>query len=148
VNCRSGNLFSKRAEALLPGSDLDPARDHLWERGHLRQTLAVELTAPLLSTVPAAFHAGVDDVLLTALAISVGRPILIDVEGHGREAIDTGFDLSRTVGWSPVSTRLSAPAGRRASVALSRSRSKLHRVPGKGLGYGLLRSSIPKAAIC
>ena len=135
--------------ALLPGSDLDPARDTYGSAGHLRQTLAVELTAPLLSTVPAAFHAGVDDVLLTALAISVGRPILIDVEGHGREAIDTGFDLSRTVGWftSLYPVCLRPPEGR-ASVALKQVKEQLHRVPGKGRVMGSCATSIQRPAIC
>ncbi|MFD4206030.1 amino acid adenylation domain-containing protein [Micromonospora tulbaghiae] len=58
-------------------------------------------------------HAGVDELLLTALAVSVadrrrrpgpGTDLLVHVEGHGRGDVD-GLDLSRTVGWF---TRLDA----------------------------------------
>ncbi len=61
----------------------------------------------LLGEVPAAFHAGVHDILLIAFGLACaefsgtgGAPIGIDVEGHGRdEELAAGVDLSRTVGW-------------------------------------------------
>ena len=61
----------------------------------------------LLGEVPAAFHAGVQDILLIAFGLAVaeflgtgGAPIGIDVEGHGRhEELGADVDLSRTVGW-------------------------------------------------
>ena len=61
----------------------------------------------LLGEVPAAFHAGVHDILLIAFALAVaefvgtgGEPVGIDVEGHGRqEELAADVDLSRTVGW-------------------------------------------------
>src|SRR5690606_18831463 len=60
--------------------------------------------------VPAAFHGRVNDVLLTGLALAVAEwrrergtgdetAVLIDLEGHGREEVVPGVDLSRTVGW-------------------------------------------------
>ena len=75
-----------------------------------------EATAGLLSRVPAAFHTGVEDVLLAGLVAALtewraelAAGFLVDVEGHGRVTDD--LDLSRTVGWftgvRPV--RLSAP---------------------------------------
>ena len=55
---------------LLPGAVLDPARRH---RGRSWRTWPSacrrRLTAALLTSVPAAFHAGINDVLLTALAL-------------------------------------------------------------------------------
>ncbi|MYW89596.1 amino acid adenylation domain-containing protein [Amycolatopsis rubida] len=85
---------------------------------HARETVeehAVEipadLTGKLLTGVPAAAHAGVQDVLLTALALAVSRwraarglpddgGLVLDLEGHGRdEHLVPGTDLSRTVGW-------------------------------------------------
>ena len=67
----------------------------------------VETTRMLLGEVPAAFHAGVDDILLIAFGLAWaqflgtgGAPIGIDVEGHGRhEELAPDVDLSRTVGW-------------------------------------------------
>ncbi len=61
----------------------------------------------LLGEVPAAFHAGIHEVLLIAFGLAWaeflgtgGAPIGIDVEGHGRhEELAADIDLSRTVGW-------------------------------------------------
>ncbi|WP_350029170.1 condensation domain-containing protein, partial [Caballeronia sp. ATUFL_F1_KS39] len=46
-----------------------------------------------------------NDVLLAGYALAVAGwrgasgPVLLDLEGHGREPGDSGFDLSQTVGW-------------------------------------------------
>ncbi|WP_329218547.1 amino acid adenylation domain-containing protein [Streptomyces sp. NBC_01485] len=91
----------------LAGRPLDPARDVGTTVRRMTVTLDAEDTVPLLSALPAAFHAGVDEVLLTALALAVaaGRPagadtsLLLDVEGHGRVDVDPTMDVSGTVGW-------------------------------------------------
>ena len=99
-----------RGSPLLPDAILDPTRDTVGHAAHLRRELPVALTRALLGAVPTAFHARINDVLLTALAVAVaawrrGRAgggdgaVLIDLEGHGREAQDPSLDLSRTVGW-------------------------------------------------
>ncbi|MEU0300793.1 amino acid adenylation domain-containing protein [Streptomyces sp. NPDC006175] len=120
-------------------------------------------TAALLGEIPARFHAGVNDVLLTALAVALARWrrdlgqdqsfAHIELEGHGREgrsvAETAGFepDLSRTVGWFttlfPVvvdpgaATDPTAPAY--LAAALKAVKDDLGRVPGNGLPYGVLR---------
>ncbi|MDH6108606.1 amino acid adenylation domain-containing protein/non-ribosomal peptide synthase protein (TIGR01720 family) [Kitasatospora sp. MAP12-44] len=128
----------------LGGRDLDPLRDTVGSVRSLEITVPV---ADLLTTVPAAFHAGVDDVLLTALALAVGGDLLVDLEGHGREEISAPTDLARTVGWftriHPV--RLAAGTDRPAA-ALKRIKEQLRAAPGNGLGYGLLRYLNPETA--
>ncbi|WP_405749798.1 amino acid adenylation domain-containing protein [Streptomyces sp. NBC_00012] len=120
-------------------------------------------TAALLGAVPARFHAGVNDVLLTALAVTLARWrrdrgqdqtfAHIELEGHGREggsvAEAAGFEpeLSRTVGWFttlfPVTVDpgtaddLTAPAY--LAAALKAVKEDLARVPGNGVPYGALR---------
>ncbi|CAM5632735.1 Amino acid adenylation domain-containing protein OS=Streptomyces alboniger OX=132473 GN=CP975_32025 PE=4 SV=1 [Streptomyces alboniger] len=122
-----------------------------------------EVTAALLGEVPARFHAGVNDVLLTALAVSLARWrrdlgqeqtfAHVELEGHGREgrfvADAAGFEpeLSRTVGWFttlfPVTVDPGATADFRApgylAAALKAVKEDLARVPGNGLSYGVLR---------
>ncbi|MEU4746235.1 condensation domain-containing protein, partial [Actinosynnema sp. NPDC023658] len=75
----------------LADRPLDPATDVVSTLRHHRAELPPEVVEPLLTTVPAAFHAGVDDVLLAALAIAVAarRPghVLVDLEGHGRDEL-------------------------------------------------------------
>ncbi|RZI78777.1 MAG: hypothetical protein EOP15_24730, partial [Pseudomonas sp.] len=66
--------------------------------------LDTEQTRRLLQVAPAAYRTQVNDLLLTALAQVVGQwtgagSTLIQLEGHGREALFDDIDLSRTVGW-------------------------------------------------
>jgi amino acid adenylation domain-containing protein/non-ribosomal peptide synthase protein (TIGR01720 family)/FkbM family methyltransferase len=132
---------------LLPGHALDPARDTAATAQTLRVELPSELTSMLLTTVPAAFHARINDVLLAALAIAVGKPILVDVEGHGREPMDASIDLSRTVGWftSLFPVRLEVTSNDLA-LSLKQVKEQLRAIPGETLGYGLLRYLNPETA--
>src|SRR4029078_4338572 len=68
-------------------------------------------------------------------------PLLVDVEGHGRDAIIKGTDVTRTVGRFttiyPVLVELDAGWG--VGEALKRIKEQLRRLPGRGFSYGLLR---------
>ena len=85
--------------AVLPA--VQPAVDTYVSAGHLSVELDVETTRMLLGEVPAAFHAGVNDILLIAFGLALaeflgtgGAPIGVDVEGHGRQeelAVRCGF---------------------------------------------------------
>jgi non-ribosomal peptide synthase protein (TIGR01720 family) len=148
------------AVPLLPGADLDPARDTTATIRRASAEMAVPVTGALLTAVPAAFHGGPNDVLLAGLAAAVaewraGRglahgPVLVDVEGHGRAPLSDRMDLSRTVGWltSVHPVRLDAgpgagagarAAGAEAGQVVKRIKEQLRAVPGDGLGYGVLR---------
>ena len=63
----------QREPSLLLAEDrLDPVRDTLGTAWHLTLTLPSAVTDALLTRVPAAFHGGIDDVLLTGLTLAVG----------------------------------------------------------------------------
>jgi nonribosomal peptide synthetase CepB len=142
-------------QGLLGTRALDPARDRAPSVRRVSRVLAPGVTGALLTSVPAAFHAGMSDALLAGLAAAVGEwrgpgPVVVEAEGHGREPLDAGADLSRTVGWftSVYPVRLDAGgvdlAGVRAGGAaagelLKQVKEQVRRVPGDGLGYGLLR---------
>ncbi|HXK09666.1 MAG TPA: amino acid adenylation domain-containing protein [Vicinamibacteria bacterium] len=105
-------------------------------------------TKALLQDAPAAYRARAEDVLLAALARSLARwtggdadTPLVDVEGHGREDLFEGVDLSRTVGWftSAYPVRLDAPAGVGEAALLKSVKEALRTVPRRGVGYGVLR---------
>ncbi|KOV24803.1 hypothetical protein ADK60_23515, partial [Streptomyces sp. XY431] len=87
----------------LAGS-LDPVRDVWGSASMLSAVLEPKVAGALLTSVPAAFHGGVNDALLAALGVAVARwrrrsSVLVELEGHGREELGAGTDLSRTVGW-------------------------------------------------
>ncbi|MEA2691490.1 MAG: hypothetical protein QOJ16_877, partial [Acidobacteriota bacterium] len=112
----------------------------------LSVTLDAEETRALLRDVATAFSAQINDLLLTALAEAFagwtgGGPLLIDLEGHGREEIDADLDLSRTVGWfTSIFPLLLDPAPEMpAERRLLRVQEQLRTVPRNGIGYGVLR---------
>ncbi|MEV7601284.1 amino acid adenylation domain-containing protein [Kitasatospora sp. NPDC089797] len=60
-------------DPLLGDRPLDPAKDTYATAGALRLVLPAETTRALLTRVTAAYHAQVNDVLLTALALALGH---------------------------------------------------------------------------
>ncbi|WP_125530603.1 non-ribosomal peptide synthetase [Streptomyces sp. WAC 06725] len=127
--------------------------------GELSTSLPPATTTALLTTVPAAFHADVTEVLLAALVLAVadwrGRPgaVLVDLERHGRESdLAPGVDLSRTVGWftSVHPVRLDpgteGPGPLDAGTVLKRVKEQVRELPGHGIGHGLLRHLNPRTA--
>jgi amino acid adenylation domain-containing protein/thioester reductase-like protein/non-ribosomal peptide synthase protein (TIGR01720 family) len=136
---------------------VEPAVDTHASAAHLTVSLDAETTRRLLGEVPAAFHTGVQDILLIAFALAWreflggdGAPITIDVEGHGRhEDLVPGIDLSETVGWFttkyPVCLtpdRLLRPQvadGHAAlGAAVKKAKEQLRAIPD-GYTYGVLR---------
>ena len=72
------------------------------------------------------------------------RQLLVDLEGHGREALFDDVDLSRTVGWFttifPVALDVSGCTEPITSdAALRLVKQRLRAIPRHGIGYGLLR---------
>ena len=111
--------------------------------------LSQEETKALLQEVPSAYNTQINDVLLTALVVSLGdwigtETVLIDLEGHGREELFADVDLSRTVGWFtsmfPVKLQLSSED---IGEALKSIKEQLRQIPERGIGYGILRYLSP-----
>ncbi|MFD4669046.1 amino acid adenylation domain-containing protein [Lentzea sp. NPDC058450] len=143
----------------LPGVDQPLGRRALSDAdvvaGEQMRTFTVgsAATAALLGDVPALFHAKVNDVLLTGLAVALARWrrdlgqdqtfAHIELEGHGREGrfVPLDPDLSRTVGWFttlfPVVVDPGSPDD--LSSALKRVKEDLAQVPSNGVSYGALR---------
>ncbi|MEU7599829.1 amino acid adenylation domain-containing protein [Streptomyces sp. NPDC041003] len=155
-------------DPLLGTRRLDPAVD---VRSTVRVThvqLPVPVTEAVLSDLPAAFHGGVNDGLLAALALALAQwrrtrsvdetSALIRLEGHGREeAAAPGASLARTLGWFttafPVRLDLAGvdldeafAGGPAAGVAVKKVKEQLLSLPDKGIGYGLLRHLNPQTA--
>ncbi|HEX8437261.1 amino acid adenylation domain-containing protein, partial [Archangium sp.] len=126
--------------------DLPGGEDSEGSARLVRVELDAEETRLLLQEVPRAWRARVEEVLLAALVESfrrwTGAPCLqVDLEGHGREDVISGVDLSRTVGWftSLYPVLLSSGDGRTPESGLKAAKEALRRVPRRGLGFGVLR---------
>ncbi|RGD62650.1 amino acid adenylation domain-containing protein [Kitasatospora xanthocidica] len=144
------------ARAALPGSPSGTGGPS-GPGGAETAAVTVELdeadTEALLRAAPAAYRTRVNDVLLAALALALARwsgqqRIGLDLEGHGREDLLDGVDLSRTVGWfttvHPVTFHVPDPAepgpDRDWRALVKSVRRQLRAVPGNGLGFGALRT--------
>ncbi|MEU3838523.1 amino acid adenylation domain-containing protein [Streptomyces sp. NPDC028635] len=163
---RSGELalwtqMLAQGAAPVTAQHLDPELDTAGTARSIALDLDGETSAALLTTVTAAFHGRVDDVLLTAFALAVADwrqrrglgdsdAVLVDVEGHGREPGDSGAELSRTVGWfttihpvrlapGPLDRREALAGGPAAGQAVKRVKEQLRQIPDSGLGHGVLR---------
>ncbi|MEV4516217.1 non-ribosomal peptide synthase/polyketide synthase [Dactylosporangium sp. NPDC049525] len=146
-------------DPLLGSRAPDPAVDTAATVRTVTVTLPPADSGAVLSRVPAAMYGTVNDVLLAAFALAVrawrpaaGSAVVVSLEGHGREAdvYDADADLSRTVGWFtaiyPVRLDPGAvawddvlAAGPALATAARAVKEQLRAVPGKGLGYGVLR---------
>ena len=113
-----------------------------------QQTLALRLdqatTQALLKDAPAAYRTQANDLLLTALGRALcawagHARVLVDLEGHGREDLFDGIDLSRTVGWFTTLFPVALDASGEPGDAIKRVKESLRGIPDKGLGHGVLR---------
>ncbi len=142
---------------------VDPALDTAETVRSHTISLPADVSTALLTTVPAAMHGGVNDVLLTALSLALARwradrgraegsAAVINLEGHGREPdlVAGHLDLSRTVGWFtaiyPVRVDPGSltwdevlDAGPALASAARSVKEQLRTVPNRGIGYGILR---------
>ncbi|MEU5211497.1 non-ribosomal peptide synthase/polyketide synthase [Streptomyces sp. NPDC020742] len=139
------------AAAPLP-VDHDPERSGS-EAGTVTVTLDETDTEALLRAAPTAYRTRINDVLLAALALALARwtghdRVGVDLEGHGREDVVDGVDLSRTVGWFTTVHPVTLQVTDRTDLGPTRDwralvksvRRQLRAVPGNGLGFGALRT--------
>ena len=155
-----GQADTWRQVAAIPAAlpAVQPELDTYASAGRLSVSLDAETTRLLLGEVPAAFHAGVQDILLIAFGLAwteflgTGKaPIGIDVEGHGRheELASANSTCRARWGGSPPSTRWrwpwvgcpgrrSSPGKRRSGPVIKDAKEQLRALPD-GLTYGLLR---------
>ena len=153
-------ILSPAGRVRLAPGEPDATRHTMAETARVRVEVPAEVTDALLTTVPERFHTGVEDVLLTALALASARvagdgAIAVDLEGHGREEQAVpGADLSRTVGWFttlyPVRLDVRGldiadayAGGASAGEALKRVKEQVREIPDSGIGFGMLRHLDP-----
>ncbi|WP_299657848.1 non-ribosomal peptide synthetase [uncultured Tateyamaria sp.] len=116
------------------------------DASEIRVELSDDLSRAVLTEVPQVFQTRINDALLTAFSRAMVRwgevPVAyFDLEGHGRELVDPGMDLSRTVGWftSIFPVALDVDADEPVADTLIRVQDQLDAIPDRGAGFGVLR---------
>jgi amino acid adenylation domain-containing protein/non-ribosomal peptide synthase protein (TIGR01720 family) len=126
--------------------DHEGGNNTLKEADSLGSLLDENLTERLLTKTSQAYRTEINDVLLTALGLALEEvfgldKVLIEMEGHGREDIGADVDVSRTVGWFTTIYPVALDMSHKNDIIrqLIEVKETLHRIPGKGIGYGVLR---------
>jgi non-ribosomal peptide synthase protein (TIGR01720 family) len=111
----------------------------------LNEVFPADATAALLTDAHQPYRTEIGDLLLTALTnLLVGRSnarrILVYVEGHGRDLLPDGPDVSRTVGWFTAKYPLVLElVGDDVGTQIKHIKEQIRAVPHRGNGYGVLR---------
>ncbi len=115
-------------------------------------SLSTEETLLLLRDAPSAYRAQVLELLVAAfcraMASFIPDPsVVITLEGHGREHLPADLDTSRTIGWFTTRFPVHLPVDDTVSVdeTVACVKEILRRIPSKGLGFGVLTSTVPEA---
>ena len=117
-------------------------------------SLSESETQALLKEVHHSYRTEINDILLTALLLSVGDwtksyNFSFFLEGHGREEIIAGLDLSRTIGWFtsifPVTLKIEDPTN--LAEVIKSTKEHLRHIPNKGIGYGILKYLDPENSL-
>jgi len=120
----------------------------------VRAELDEDSTNALLKDAPPVYNTNINDLLLAALVSGFSRwtgkrSLRVHLEGHGRENLFRNVDVSRTVGWFtalyPVQLDLAQAV--RPGEVIKTIKEQLHRIPSKGVGFGVLRYLYPDKAV-
>jgi amino acid adenylation domain-containing protein/non-ribosomal peptide synthase protein (TIGR01720 family) len=126
--------------------DFPDGRNEMRDEARIVCALNESDTRKFLTDTHKAYQTQVMDLLLASLMGALKRwrgmnSVRVHLEGHGREEVIKGVDLTRTVGWFtdiyPIA--LSCHDSETSGGRLTRIRDQLKSVPQKGIGYGVLR---------
>jgi iturin family lipopeptide synthetase B len=144
--------YWKRVESASEVSSHWPVVDHVSGRNRYQDisavgfTLNAELTSQLLGEVHRSYGTEINDLLLCAMLLALEktyghRQVQVDLEGHGRESLEQGEHIVRTVGWftSIYPVGLRKEKGESLGKVIRQVKESLHQVPQHGMDYLLYR---------
>ncbi|MFJ2487420.1 amino acid adenylation domain-containing protein [Pseudomonas sp. NPDC087639] len=145
--------WSEVVEKIPSGAPFDPHKQASRCARTVSRGVSVAQTNALVRDVPAAYNTRINDILISALVRAFSgwqgkNAIAINLEGHGRENVLEGVDISRTVGWftSVFPVCLEDPQGELDRL-IQQTKRTLAQIPQRGIGYGLLRYLFDEASV-
>lgn len=107
--------------------------------------LSAEDTSALLTHANAPYATRTQELLLAAVYLGL-RPwaksdaFVVDLEGHGREALEANLDLSETLGWfTAMYPHVLRGHPGDPGATLRAVKEDVRAIPGGGIGFGLLK---------
>lgn len=138
-----GNISTQQTESKLFTSE------EIVKKSNEAAVCTIELsqddTRYLLEDINKVYSTEIDDILLSALSLSIeasceSDSILVNLERHGRENTNNKVDVTRTVGWFTSQFPIMLPLNRNdLSKHIISTKETLRKIPNKGIGYGVLR---------
>lgn len=111
--------------------------------------ISEKITDVLQTKVHKAYNTEINDVLLASLGLAIHdvfgiNKTVLSMEGHGRDEIIEGIDVSRTMGWftSVYPVIIDMTDVQTNTEALVNVKESLRKIPNKGVGYGILKHTI------
>jgi len=111
-----------------------------------RRGLSEEDTTRFLQDAIKPYRTSAAELLLAAVAKTLSSetdnsPVILDMEGHGREELFDDVDVSRTVGWftSLFPLVVEAPQEQDCQSWIIAAKEQSRAVPNRGVGYGILK---------
>ena len=123
--------------------DFNGGENNTGSEGKVSVFLDRNSTSALLAETPKPYRNKITEVLAAALADCLGQwtknsSLLVDLEGHGREAWHDDQDLSRTIGWFTTMYPVLLTVGGGPANLLKRTKETFRAIPNHGFGFSLL----------
>jgi amino acid adenylation domain-containing protein/non-ribosomal peptide synthase protein (TIGR01720 family) len=135
--------------ASVPGikKDFENEDNYIKDAKSLSMSISEEETGLLLTKANGAFGTEINEILLSAVGISLKKcfaveKILLALEGHGREEILKEVDIKRTIGWYTGIYPVIFDIGYDTDLSrqIKEVKESLRRIPAKGIGWGILEN--------
>jgi len=145
---REASYWGERLSVLMPELPLDHhlGANDIASSEVIQVVIGQDQTGHLLRGAHRAYHTEVNDLLITALMRALQSftgqdEVIFDLEGHGREEVIEGADVSRTVGWFTTIYPVVFSISREESLAahIRYVKEGLRSIPARGFNYGVLR---------
>ncbi|MEV2381112.1 amino acid adenylation domain-containing protein [Paenibacillus larvae] len=142
--------FERKVSSVPLPKDKTASEHKEKDKRSIQLELTGEQTQQLLKDVHRAYHTEINDILLTALGLTIHgwtgqKQVLLNLESHGRHDILKGVNISRTVGWftSQCPVILDMSYADDVSHEIKVVKENIRKITNQGIGYEMLQYLTP-----
>ncbi|MDR0126016.1 MULTISPECIES: non-ribosomal peptide synthetase [Bacillus] len=137
------SYWQKEVQDIQPLYQVATNEGYVKDEIKLTKALSVELTDQLINQANKAYQTQPHELLISALTQACyqqtnQKKISLELEGHGRDAVQEDIDVSRTFGWFTTMYPVNVNVSESFSDHIRAVKETIREVPNKGAGYGLL----------
>ena len=137
------SYWQKEVQDIQPLYQVAANEGYVKDEIKLNKVLSVELTDQLINQANKAYQTQPHELLISALTQACSqqtnqKQISLELEGHGRDAVQEDIDVSRTFGWFTTMYPVNVNVSESVADHIRAVKETIREVPNKGAGYGLL----------